>query len=285
MVTVGSPLQESSPRFLIAKYIPDLRRMEPRNIGVVLWNNGFVKAKFLGESQKQAKKPAFARDDHAYREWIEFWKYQVGREELTDASGQSVHRESPEFLEALAAKSKQQFMLVDGGVFGLHIPAMETHDALAELFEVLVAEQNPPKDLQHQQASMMLKKEVNSALKETGIKERSDFYSHFTWVCKMPEAKPGFEFDYALHLTTPTMVMDKVPLWSPHDVQSVAFRFQSMQIYERLSRRKTVAFVYASDELLEDSTVRESYSLMKSVGEVVNFAEPGADNKLLSLVG
>jgi hypothetical protein len=285
MVQSGSPYQESTPRFLIAKYIPDLRRMEPRNIGVVLWNNGSVKAKFLGENPKQIKTPGFARDDHAYREWVEFWKHQVAKHELTDKQGNVFARESPDFLEALAAKSKEQFMLVDGGVFGVEIPQLETAMALAELFEALVAEPKLPKDLHHQQASMMLKTEVNSTLKETSIRDRPDFKTHLSWLCEMPDAKQHFEFDFAIFDSQPRMLMNKIPLWHTTEVQSLAFRFQAMQMYHKVPRQKTVAFVYATDELLEELEVRESYSLMKSVGEVINFAEPGADNKLLTLVG
>ena len=41
----------NTPRDLLAKYIPDPLRMEPRNIGVVLWADGNVTAwRFAGES-------------------------------------------------------------------------------------------------------------------------------------------------------------------------------------------------------------------------------------------
>ena len=40
----------NTPRYLLAKYIPDPLRMEPRNIGVVLWAEGNVAARFVGES-------------------------------------------------------------------------------------------------------------------------------------------------------------------------------------------------------------------------------------------
>ena len=40
----------NTPRYLLAKYIPDHLRMEPRNIGVVLWAEGNVTARFFGES-------------------------------------------------------------------------------------------------------------------------------------------------------------------------------------------------------------------------------------------
>lgn len=39
----------NTPRYLIAKYIPDLRRMEPRNIGVIVWSPQGVAARFAAE--------------------------------------------------------------------------------------------------------------------------------------------------------------------------------------------------------------------------------------------
>ena len=36
-----------STRFLVAKYIPDMRRPEPRQIGVIVWTHGKLSARFL----------------------------------------------------------------------------------------------------------------------------------------------------------------------------------------------------------------------------------------------
>ena len=37
----------NTPKYLIAKYIPDLNRMEPRNIGIVVWSPEGIEARFL----------------------------------------------------------------------------------------------------------------------------------------------------------------------------------------------------------------------------------------------
>ena len=39
----------STPRYLIAKYIPDLQRVEPQNIGVIVWAPGVAAARFAAE--------------------------------------------------------------------------------------------------------------------------------------------------------------------------------------------------------------------------------------------
>ena len=37
------------PNYLVAKYISDLHRMEPRNIGIIVWTRSAVSARFVAE--------------------------------------------------------------------------------------------------------------------------------------------------------------------------------------------------------------------------------------------
>src|SRR5689334_23142392 len=129
-------------QFGVAKYTPDLARMEPRNIGVVLWaHDGTTLARFLGERDDGTiHVPALVtkQDRHAYRQWIAYWRYQLNAATITLRSGESVPRTSEKFLEALRNKSKEQFRLVEGGGFAEKIPAKEIKDVLAELFSRLI---------------------------------------------------------------------------------------------------------------------------------------------------
>jgi hypothetical protein len=68
------------PRYLVAKYISDLQRMEPRNIGIVVCASGVTCARFLGEKPGRPghvdgrKVPPFVTSVAAYKQWIEFWR-------------------------------------------------------------------------------------------------------------------------------------------------------------------------------------------------------------------
>ena len=44
--------ETSNTRFLVAKYIRDMRRLEPRNIGVVVWIDGMVAAHSLAKPRQ-----------------------------------------------------------------------------------------------------------------------------------------------------------------------------------------------------------------------------------------
>ncbi len=68
---------KSAPRFLIAKYAPDLRLMEPRNIGIILWSSGVVAARFIGESDAgPVTPPTFIarKNKQVYVQWLRHWR-------------------------------------------------------------------------------------------------------------------------------------------------------------------------------------------------------------------
>lgn len=286
MVTLAQPFRQVGLRFLVAKYVPDMRRMEPRNIGVVVWHNGVLQAKFLGEQDNRiATPPSFSTDTHAYREWIGYWRRQASKDELCASSGARIRRDSPDFLDALAECSKKQFLLVDGGEVLADIDATEAKDALQELFETLVKEKKDAPDPLHRLASLALTRERSAVFENTRLAERPDFTTPFRWICEIKDSHQNFEFDYALYPGRPEMLMSNLHPWNSQEAQSLAFRFQAMQTWHKVERSKCAAFVYATDELLEEQSTRESLSLMRSVGSVVNFADPGAANLLLSLVG
>src|SRR4029077_9353434 len=120
----------TAPRFLIAKYVPDLRRMEPKNIGVIVWSNGTVRAKFVGEvrnGEPHVAPPAYLHVEsrNAYRQWIEYWRAVIEKDSLQKDDGTIVDRNNPEFIAAIQAKSKQQYLLASGGEFLTKIGAGE----------------------------------------------------------------------------------------------------------------------------------------------------------------
>ena len=131
-----------SPRFLVAKHIPDLHRMEPRNIGIIAWaDDGLTAAHFLGEDEHHRfKMPSLiARGNRdAYRQWIEYWRYQMQADGISSRKGETVSRSSPAFLDALIGKSKASFQLADGGLLLQQIPAAELQEFVDEMFERIV---------------------------------------------------------------------------------------------------------------------------------------------------
>ena len=134
------------PRFLIAKYVPDVFRNEPRNIGVVLWSPDGIVARFAGEKSDapgevdDAQIPTFVASPEAYKQWIRYWRREIGKEAIRPAAGgPSTPRGSPGWLSVLCQVGSSNFLLADGGTLTEPIPDRELSRAVEYLFENYVA--------------------------------------------------------------------------------------------------------------------------------------------------
>lgn len=134
-VLKASNLQLASgerPIYMVFKYIPDMVRMEPRNIGVLLWHKGALGAKFL------EKAPAFVESESAYAQWLDYWVKCVHSQELASPmlGGEPVPVTSPKFLEVMQEASRGNFYLAYGGEV---LDEVGDHaDALDYLFKQIV---------------------------------------------------------------------------------------------------------------------------------------------------
>jgi hypothetical protein len=133
------------PTYLLAKFIPDLQRMEPRNIGVILWTPERTAARFLFEKSPGKVDgravPDWIGNLGAYKQWIAYWRESVSAPDYTPATGgPAVDLRSPEFLQAIQSANRGQYVLVKGGVLLDGLPLEEVGAACQHLFETLVGE-------------------------------------------------------------------------------------------------------------------------------------------------
>ena len=110
------------PRYFLAKYVPDLTRMEPRNVGVIVWTPEGVDARFLAETPDRPGEvdgrsiPSFVTNAQAYKQWVAYWRKELDRWEIEPTrGGPAVPRSSPDFLDALARKGRGNFLLTSAG--------------------------------------------------------------------------------------------------------------------------------------------------------------------------
>jgi hypothetical protein len=124
------------PRYTIAKYIPDVFRNEPRNIGVLLWTPDGTAARFLGEKPDtpgevdEAAVPKFVSSAHAYKEWVRYWRRELSK----------VMTGADDPFGRMRDTGPGNFRLADDGYLTLPVPADELPAALDHLFATLVAE-------------------------------------------------------------------------------------------------------------------------------------------------
>src|SRR5438874_1200397 len=106
------PVKQALPvRYLVAKYIADTWRMEPRNIGVIAVGATTWAARFVGESiakpgQIDGRSLRGIGSLPAYRQWIRYWRGLLEQAPRTDV--QSV-------IDRLLESAQGNFELAEGG--------------------------------------------------------------------------------------------------------------------------------------------------------------------------
>src|ERR1700683_4912459 len=113
------------PNYLVAKYISDLHRMEPKNIGVIVWTRSTVSARFVAERPNKPGEidgrsiPPFVTSTAAYKQWVDFWRGELGAKPLR--AGQILQR----WLDKLKGTSRGNFLLADGGTIFAEVRSEE----------------------------------------------------------------------------------------------------------------------------------------------------------------
>ena len=195
----------NTPRYLLAKYIPDPLRMEPRNIGVVLWAEGNVTARFVGEgdspdSQSRLPRRLGIPDRHVYKQWVQYWREQIEQPSLTrGADGLTVNRSAPEFLDALTTKSDYSFMLVPGGTLRTEVSAHELQDAISDLYERLVLEEADTAEMKTEAESALLRRAWSKIATQAQLRSKPDYREDFEYLGLAKRRQRTFKFDAGIY--------------------------------------------------------------------------------------
>lgn len=135
-----------SARFLIAKYVPDVFRNEPRNIGVVLWSPHGIVARFAGENPDapgevdDTQIPSFVASTEAYKQWIRYWRREIAEAALRPmAGGAAVPRTAPGFVDVLGQTEPSNYILADGGMIFDPVPVEKLSQVVSQLYATCVA--------------------------------------------------------------------------------------------------------------------------------------------------
>lgn len=129
--------------YLIAKYVPDLFRNEPINIGVVVWVDGGVVCRFLGQREDGAidgrSLSSQVSSVQNYKSWVEMWCSKANSDRLVSrAEYESVLKSDPKFLDVLAESGKGNYVIEKGGEILEEVNQTNASDVLDFLFRRLV---------------------------------------------------------------------------------------------------------------------------------------------------
>lgn len=124
-------MSEQQYLYQIIRYVPDLRRMEPQNIGVIVQSELGVTCRFWTHFRPLSDKPDF--DYGNFRNWREFFETEVNGPQIEIFQPP---RQSREFLEYLQARCKGNYIVTQPLLITMH--SAEIEQVRDYLYETLV---------------------------------------------------------------------------------------------------------------------------------------------------
>jgi hypothetical protein len=265
-----------TPKFLLAKYVPDLSRMEPRNIGVLLWANGEIAARFLPPSDAR-----FVGDIAAYEWWIAAWNSDIAGDAIKPVRGKAVSKRDPECLSALLTKQENNYLLVDAGELLEPIGKRQLQDAVDFLFGDLVAapEQHHPGT--ETRASVGLRDYCETLFRTTGIAGRPDYHEDHPVKCPVYGVKKHLKFSHYIGNGHPDALFQQTNLRNQQSVNSSALMLHAVTESAMLPKDRCAALARESD--LSTEAASEGLALLQAVCPVIFVDSEHASEKIIEV--
>jgi len=260
-------------RYLVAKYISDLHRMEPRNVGVIVWAAGCVHARFLGEKAPGEVDgrsiPAFVTNMGAYKQWIDFWRQQLSGN--PSASGKRLQR----CVDALKESSHGNFCVVDGGMILGKAEGYDPIELADSLFQRIV---EPP--LAEDASDSDLDQVADETIRQLRLTQNAHFHSRYQVACAVaPNVTENFEFSHAYKNGVLKRLYQRVPLAGKRTplrrvVHDSAWMLEKVVRQGIVAHDQAIALVYANEQQRQDAAISWSFGVLSSVARLVNLAHP-----------
>lgn len=269
-----------TPKFLVAKYVPNLRRMEPKNIGVVAWAPGAVSGRFLGEKRNgttTVKAPSFVAGENKriYSMWIASWRELLSRGEVDlDGGRRTATLDSEEFLDGFRESSRGNYVLAEAGESLDSVRPADIGSFTDFLFDELVEQPKPAVvESDKQQEDRELRRAFSAVIDAAGLKGSRNYFADIAWPCRIRGTVQPFHFDGATMSANGQLqtVMQRVSLLKNDSVASTAFKFQGVRESDSVEQEHCFAAYYADEQLEEDDRRTEAVRLLKTLGNPVNF--------------
>lgn len=262
-------------RYLVAKYVPDVFRNEPVNIGVLTWIDGKVAFKFLGQradgsiNGKAQGVTGRIKSVQNYKQWVENWVARLKEDKIQTRAHGTVLHESPDFLTALATYGYGNYLLEPGGELLDDALPSEVDDVTEYLFSTLVG--TPEEKEQYKSPDEVRDGLIRDANVQMDERVKTDWPVPLQLRGKTIKPK----FNLYIGNGTPELLAQMVPLTShPRAVQNSAraaeFLFDHVLREGMLPQDRCIAFVYYKEDEQDEDLISETLDELSSVATIVN---------------
>ncbi len=245
-----------TPRWFIAKYIPDMRRREPINVGIVLVCEDRRLWRFLGQRADggvDGRRLRWAGSAENYRAWLAYWIHELD------------HGAKPESL--LVRPADAAYFLEQGGERIVGGTDVDAEGLLDDLYTSLV-EANPDRD------TLSVARLSDAVLVRVGIREQVT--SRFRYRIDTTEADDEVTFDYRYDNGSINL-MQRVPLafaddraWEAAHAAAWTFKQASEHPVEQSRSQQCIALVKTRKE---DPQLSRQIGLLQKHSKVVDVTE------------
>ena len=261
-----------TPRIVLAKYVPDISRMEPRNIGVFLWSKGEINSQFLDPT------PDFVNDPATYARWVTFWQKTIQGEAIRPTRGPPVECKLPECMDALMGTQQGNYILVDSGEVLQSVGKRDLRRATEFLFKELVA---PQKREAATSPSEGFKQRCDAII--SPLADRNDFRRGFPIECGVFGASRTFHFNYGFGNGHPLAVMQRADLTKEASVNSAALMLHEVTARATLPRNRVAALVQRS-AVHNSQAAQDAYEWLMGFCTVIDVDSDDASGRVAEVV-
>lgn len=134
--------------YLLAKYVDNLARNEPTNVGVIVYDGTDALARFDGENDQAKIDLRRVRNrvtsTASYRSWVDYWRAALADPCVLDNGFRGVAAGDQRVIDTLIATPSRDFYLEMGGAILHDADAPSLRATLDDLFRRLVRQPDPP---------------------------------------------------------------------------------------------------------------------------------------------
>lgn len=262
-----------NPRFLLAKYVPDLSRMEPRNIGVFLWANGEIAERFLPTSAAD-----FVGDPETYEWWVSSWREAISGVSIEPVRGQTIKKADPRCMDALLTRQENNFLLVDAGELLEPIGKRELNEAVDFLYGDLVAQAKTEEVVAAHRSGSTLRDYCDRIFRSTGIADRPDYHEGYKIEVPVYGVRRHLSFNHGLGNGTPNAIFQQANLRNQQSVNSSALMIYAVTNYAVLPKSRCAALAKESD--VSNDAASEGLAQLQELCRVIFVDRNDADEQI-----
>lgn len=261
------------PRYFVAKHTSDLQRMEPRNIGIIVWTPAAAAGRFIAERTGAPGDvdgrsiPPFVISASAYKQWVAFWRSELNSK--PSASGKALNK----WAESLRQSSRGNFWLAEGGTILGSAEAQDVCELADDLFVQLVEP-----DATEELRDPALDQVADDIIRRLNLTRNECFHSRYQVSCRVaPNVSEKFEFSHAYKNGMLKRLYQRVPLASKRTplrraVHDSAWMFEKVVQQRIVTQDQAIALVFATEEQKKDPAISWSFDVLGSVARLANLA-------------